>query len=848
MSLIKSVVKPIYISTQDNILDDFYLPLLSGAKVYKRVSAYFDSNILKHYSRGIENIISRNGKIYFIFSHQLTEEDYNEIKDGYYEKATKKLDELIAFESITSEVKNLAFLIKHGYVEIKIAFTKTNGIFHDKFGLIEDETETVYFRGSNNETVASITSNFESFETTCSWEADLNEQYKISQAKKMFDSLWNNRFPGDVIVLDMPEVIKRNLISFSGEEIIISNIYKENSYVMDYKFNQLEGTNNLENKEMMCEASNFYKMYLEYHMENVEGNKHIYNKEVNYSDIKKLIDVITNYSLRIGFNLYITPRLRKHLYDSDILIEKRRHLGHAIKERHAILKEDFEKFNRIVDEEMTRDLRVSQRWDAYHFAKMIRSANFSVPGAGKTSVVLGAYAYLSSMKINEVDKIVMIGPINSFKSWELEFEACFGEKRKLNIYNHQKLKVQEYSRNFDNIVHLSKDRNLFLFNYESLDSNLEAIKRIVNNRTMLVFDEVHRIKSIYGKRSEAARSILGQAKYRVVLTGTPIPNGYQDIFNMLNILFTEEYQDFFGFNEQFLVSAKENVFNANIINNAIYPFFVRTTKEDLKIPAAEPDDVSSGYVVVNEAEEQLFKIIYANFSSNFLLLYIRLMQASNNPKLILKGLDDYERQILEFDAALSDVTLDDEDYNFINNFGMTSKFWRGIDIVKEKVKNGPVIVWAIFIDTIHSIERELVLKGIKARVITGSVLPEVRENIISEFRLGKFDVLITNPHTLGESISLHKVCHQAVYFELSFNLVHYLQSRDRIHRLGLTEEEKTEYTFLFLDNPGSVFTPIDMAIYKRLLEKEELQRQALTSNDIYILIDDLEKDIKEVLG
>jgi len=47
---------------------------------------------------------------------------------------------------------------------------------------------------------------------------------------------------------------------------------------------------------------------------------------------------------------------------------------------------------------------------------MMRSANFSVPGTGKTSLVYGAFAFLSSNLVNEVNKIVMIGPINSFSS------------------------------------------------------------------------------------------------------------------------------------------------------------------------------------------------------------------------------------------------------------------------------------------------------------------------------------------------------------------------------------------------------------------------------------------------
>ena len=60
----------------------------------------------------------------------------------------------------------------------------------------------------------------------------------------------------------------------------------------------------------------------------------------------------------------------------------------------------------------------------------------------------------------------------------------------------------------------------------------------------------------------------------------------------------------------------------------------------------------------------------------------------------------------------------------------------------------------------------------------------------------EIQVLITNPHTMAESVSLHKQCHDAVYFEYSFNLTHMLQSRDRINRLGLPEQQYTQYHYL----------------------------------------------------
>jgi hypothetical protein len=841
-------IKPVYNSMTDNIIDDFYIPVLKNTKIYKRISAYFNSKILSLYSRGIEQIVNKQGHIFFIFSCQLNEEDFFEIKRGYDERnrGYEKIVESLSADEITNEIKNLGFLIKHGYVDIKIAFTKSNGIFHDKFGLMENEEDVVYFRGSNNETVASISSNYESFETSCSWKADENEKFKIASAQKSFESLWSNTFSDDIIVVDFPDVLREKLISYSSDRIILTNHPKNNCYILDFE-TSLIGINKLDNPTPLLPQSNFFKMEMEAYISCIKDNCYIFSDSMNYLCIQRLISRLLDYASRFNFQLHVTSDLKRHLYNKDIQIDKRRSLGIAIKNKHHLLDDDMHSFREIVNNEMERRLREPQMWAAYHLTRMQRGANFSVPGSGKTSVVYGAFSYLNSQQIGEINKIVMIGPINSFSSWEIEFKECFGSKKNMVVYNHQKNKDLSRVNSYDTIVHNSKDCNLFLFNYESLNSNLDALSKIIDERTLLVFDEVHRIKAIVGKRAADAKEICTKAKYRVVLTGTPIPNGYVDIFNMLNILFSDEYDDFFGFDESFLGSAKADENKQAAINNKIFPFFCRTNKNDLFVPPAEPDDIKKGYCIVTAKEARLFEILYKACSGNFLLLYVRLMQAATNPSLLLKNLNQYD--IDSFGVEINDerMVLDSEDYNFINSFNMTSKFWRGIELIKERIKNGPIIVWGIFIDTISKICTELNRIGIPSKTITGNVPIQEREEIIDDFRSGKLTVLVTNPHTLGESISLHKICHQAIYFEYSFNLVHMIQSKDRIHRLGLNEGDKTEYFFLMLDYPEGLFPPIDKKIYYRLLEKENLQTRALSSENIHILIDNLEDDIKEVL-
>ena len=79
---------------------------------------------------------------------------------------------------------------------------------------------------------------------------------------------------------------------------------------------------------------------------------------------------------------------------------------------------------------------------------------------------------------------------------------------------------------------------------------------------------------------------------------------------------------------------------------------------------------------------------------------------------------------------------------------------------------------------------------------------ETREKIRNEFmELGSgLDVLVANPAACGESISLHKTCYHAIYYDLSYNCAQYLQSLDRIHRVGGSEVNQANYHFLQYEN------------------------------------------------
>ncbi|MFV0394371.1 MAG: helicase-related protein, partial [Coprobacillaceae bacterium] len=151
-----------------------------------------------------------------------------------------------------------------------------------------------------------------------------------------------------------------------------------------------------------------------------------------------------------------------------------------------------------------------------------------------------------------------------------------------------------------------------------------------------------------------------------------------------------------------------------------------------------------------------------------------------------------------------------------------------------------------FRSTMMNIEQELLKLGISASQISGGVGKEERELIIDAFKANGVKVLISNPQTLAESVSLHDICHDAVYCELNLNLAQFVQSKDRIHRLGLNDNQYTQYHFVFAEYDGKSLDKNTLAL---LEEKEATMNEFLEKGDFNIeYYETTEEEIKQLLG
>lgn len=214
-----------YKTNKNDVVREFYIPTLKQSVLYKRAVGFFSSAALIDLSSGISGLIKNGGKIKFIVSPLLSEEDIDAIQRGYDEREIVKnsLEREIREPKNASEAERLnwlAFLISSGRMEIKVAFTppqKATGMYHEKIGLLYDtDGNRLAFTGSMNETINAFHNNYESIVVFNSLVAE--DAQRVSDLEYDFDSLWANREP-NVTVWDFPNVLKEKFISYQKSSL-----------------------------------------------------------------------------------------------------------------------------------------------------------------------------------------------------------------------------------------------------------------------------------------------------------------------------------------------------------------------------------------------------------------------------------------------------------------------------------------------------------------------------------------------------------------------------------------------------------------------------------------------------
>ena len=511
---------------------------------------------------------------------------------------------------------------------------------------------------------------------------------------------------------------------------------------------------------------------------------------------------IKGYDLRFGVHYSITPVAKELL----LAASNNRSSYSKSKEKRKVSRGDlFDKFSKVG---FCRKLTPEQLRNICFLSSLSAGATFSVPGAGKTTEALAIFAY----RYEPGDKLLVVAPKNAFSAWEEELELCFSDRG----MNFTRLRGTSLIPK-----ELQNDGDLFLIGYQQLVQVKECMYDFVaRNRVHIFLDESHRIKGASNITTIAVLGLSFLAKSKLLMSGTPMPQSTADLVPQLQFLFPEVPSD------------SENVVDV------VRTIYVRTTKAELGLPKIdhitvpldmEPVQRRVYDLVRSEVVREAASTLSKKDRNAFRQLnksIVRALQITSNPALLAREISFAHSQ------ELADALRE----------GTGSKMQYLLKRVRRLAsENKKILVWTNFVHNVEFIAFSL--QDIGSVFIHGGVDAgddndeDTREGKIRSFHENNnIRVLVANPAAASEGISLHKACNHSIYLDRNFNAAQYLQSIDRIHRLGLDMSTKTTVEVLECSNS------IDEVVRTRLEYKVKRMAEVLNDSSLSVSSDHVEAD------
>jgi len=476
----------------------------------------------------------------------------------------------------------------------------------------------------------------------------------------------------------------------------------------------------------------------------------------------------------------------------------------------------------------SRELYPHQINASLHALVAANTANFSVPGAGKTATTLAVAA--AQFSSGNIDLLLVIGPLASFQPWESETAICLPTWKTLRLRG----SATERRRMLRNLKPLDSNPTVVLTSYAGAVNDLASLKDLCRKmKVMLVADESHRIKRFRGGQwADAVIEIAKLAVVRIILSGTPMPQSGRDLYTQLNVIWPG--RELTGSREQFKPRVESHF--PEVIDEVL-PFVSRVSKEELGLPRPS---VIYTKVQLNSDEAEIYDLLENHFRRSIRAANpneadrlaalrrgrpMRLLQAATNPALLQEGgnMRVYEGTTPTLLQRINSLDL---------KLSPPAKYREAGEILTQLSNNEKCVVWSNFIQNLDLFaeyvrrEHKIPVFQVDGRIATQSGInglsesnedknEESRESIIKGFLdfEGKA-ILVTNPASCSESISLHRDCHNAIYLDRTYDCAQWLQSIDRIHRLGLPPNTKVQIFVLqaFSDDRPTIDQLVQMSL------------------------------------
>jgi SNF2 family DNA or RNA helicase len=488
----------------------------------------------------------------------------------------------------------------------------------------------------------------------------------------------------------------------------------------------------------------------------------------------------------------------------------------------------------LAESRFRRKLRPFQLRDLERILALSHGANFSVPGAGKTSV---AYAVYEAERIRgRVDRLLVVAPLSAFDAWVEEAEECLDP-------------VPIVAR-FDERT--GRRAEVVLINYQRLVARYEGVATwVLGGRTQVILDEAHRMKrGRGGEWGSACLDLAHLAVRRDILTGTPAPQHPNDFAALLEFVWPHQSRRILPAGVE-MADPPPTVMAD--VSRRLRPLFARTRKDELGLDAptlrAEVVEMKPLQREIYDAlRGRMGRAVRASMRERTMfgdlgVVVMYLLEAATNPALLAPAIGgEPSRTVWPPEPIPEGSTLADKVRSYAR-FETPPKFERLAAMVAANVELGrKTLVWSNFVANLLELER--VLAPHNPALIYGAIPSgeetdiRTRESELRRFRTNDgCRVLLANPAAMSEGVSLHHVCHDAIYVDRTFNAGQYLQSIDRLHRLGLAPGIETR--IMFLVSEDTIDATVDDRVRIKaerlaaMLSDENLVTMALPDEEAY---------------
>ena len=440
-------------------------------------------------------------------------------------------------------------------------------------------------------------------------------------------------------------------------------------------------------------------------------------------------------------------------------------------------------------------------------------ALFMEQGTGKSKVIIDNIAYL--FRKGSIDTAIIAAPKGVYRNW---FGSEFKTHMPEDVVQFSKVCIWspvETKKNIEELTNFLKESEklrFFIVNIEALstDKGKNYLQRLLNTgNAFFCIDESTSIKHRTARRTKAVLKLGKMAKYRRVLTGTPVTQGPLDLWAQMNFL--DEYilqSSFYAYRNAYCVIRRRRTSTHSFdeivgyqrleeLQEILKPYSYRVTKDEcLDLP---PKIRLKREIELNRDQKRLYHTLKKRA-----ILELESEKLVTAPLIITR--------ILRLQQILCGFIKSDDGTEEVIS-GANPRLEELLNVLEET--QGGVIIWATFRRTIQMIYDALAKKYGASNVATyyGETESEVRQEIVEKFQAGKIKYFIGQPRTGGYGLTLTNA-KTVIYFNNTYDMEVRLQSEDRAHRIG----QKDKVTYIDFVCPKT----IDEKILETLSNKKKL--------------------------